>query len=62
MGQRRDMPYIWITWLTKLLVGENSCEWAAWFRANHECRSYDKVPSPFDARDGTFGTPNCQPG
>ena len=22
-------PYIWVTWLTRLLVGENSCEWAA---------------------------------
>ena len=48
MAQRRDSPYIWVTWLTKLLVGENSCEWAAWFRANHEGRSWNKVPSTFD--------------
>ena len=51
MAQRRDKPYIWVTWLTKLLVGENSCEWAAWFRANHEGQSYDKVPSTFDATE-----------
>ena len=51
MAERRDEPYIWVTWLTKLLVGENSCEWAAWFRANHESRSYDKVPSNFDATE-----------
>lgn len=51
MAQRRDMPYIWVTWLTKLLVGENSCEWAAWFRANHEGRSYDKVLSDFDSTE-----------
>jgi hypothetical protein len=51
MAERRDKPYIWVTWLTKLLVGENSCEWASWFRANHESRSYDKVPSNFDATE-----------
>ena len=51
MAQRRDTPYVWVTWLTKLLVGENSCEWAAWFRANHEGQSYDKVPSTFDATE-----------
>ena len=24
----RDFPYIWATWLPRLLTGENSCEWA----------------------------------
>ena len=48
MPERRDTPYIWVTWLTKLLVGETSCEWAAWFRSNHEGRSYEKVPSDLD--------------
>jgi len=42
----RESPYIWVTWLNKLLVGENSCEWTAWFRANHT--EYAKVPSTFD--------------
>ena len=32
---RKSGPYIWVTWLTKLLVGENSCEWAGWHRAHH---------------------------
>ena len=49
MAERRDSTYIWVTWLTKLLVGENSCEWAAWFRANHEGRSWVKVPATFDS-------------
>ena len=49
MPVERTNPYIWVTWLTKLLVGENSCEWAAWFRSDHETWSYDKVPSTFDA-------------
>ncbi|MCL0099877.1 PD-(D/E)XK nuclease family protein [Dehalococcoidia bacterium] len=51
MAQKRDIPYLWVTWLTKLLVGENSCEWAAWFRANHESWSYEKTPSTFDATE-----------
>ena len=51
MAQTRESPYIWVTWLTKLLVGENSCEWAAWFHAHHESWSYDKVPSNFDANE-----------
>ena len=43
----RDNPYIWVTWLTRLLVGENSCEWAAWFRAHYE--GYETEPSSLDA-------------
>ena len=45
---RENGPYIWITWLTKLLTGEQSCEWAAWFRAHHESRSWERMPDPFD--------------
>ena len=46
--KRSGNPYIWVTWLTKLLVGENSCEWGAWFKAQHEGSSWEKVPSTFD--------------
>ena len=42
---RKNGPYIWVTWL---LVGENSCEWAAWFRAQHEGWSWVRVPNGFD--------------
>ncbi len=45
---RNGGPYIWATWLTKLLVGENSCEWASWFKAQHEASSWERVPSGFD--------------
>ena len=47
MPELRASPYIWVTWLTKLLVGENSCEWAAWFRSRYESSSYATVPSDF---------------
>ena len=46
MGLKRLDPYVWTMWLPKLLVGEDSCEWAVWFKANHE--QYDKVPSTYD--------------
>ncbi|MEN6369511.1 MAG: PD-(D/E)XK nuclease family protein [Thermotogota bacterium] len=46
MAVRRTDPYIWVTWLTKLLAGESQCEWAAWFRAHHS--DYDRLPSDFD--------------
>ena len=49
MAKRRaDGPYLWVTWLTRLLVGESACEWAAWFRAQHEGGSWARAPSAFD--------------
>ena len=41
-------PYIWVSWISKLLVGEVSCQWGAWFRAQFEGSSWEKVPSDFD--------------
>ena len=40
-------PYIWATALAKLFTGENSCEWAGWFRAHHQ--GWTKPPSDFDS-------------
>jgi PD-(D/E)XK nuclease superfamily len=28
------LPYVWTTWISKLLAGDNSCEWAAWYKVN----------------------------
>ena len=48
MAERRSQgPYIWATTLAKLLTGENSCEWAGWFKAHHQ--SWVKPPSDFDS-------------
>lgn len=47
MTTKRDQPYIWVTWLTKLLVGENSCEWAAWFKAHYT--NFRRAPDDFDS-------------
>lgn len=42
----RKAPYIWVTWLVRLLSGENHCSWAAWFKAHY---TFQKVPSNFDS-------------
>ena len=31
----RETPYTWTSWLAKLLIAENSCEWAIWFKAHY---------------------------
>ena len=46
MAQRREHPYVWATWLTKLLTGENSCKWAIWFKAHYQ--DWPKPHSDFD--------------
>ena len=46
---QRDFPYIWATWLPRLLIGENSCEWAVWFKAHHQ--NWDRVVSDFNQAD-----------
>ena len=46
MPQRREHPYIWATWLPRLLTGENSCEWAVWFKAHYV--EWTRRPSDFD--------------
>lgn len=37
----RRRPYVFVTWITKLLSGEQKCWWAAWYKTNHK---YDKRP------------------
>ena len=46
MAVPRETPYIWATWLPRLLTGENSCEWAVWFKAHHQ--GWTRQPSQFD--------------
>ncbi len=46
MARPRESPYLWATWLARLLAGEAHCEWAGWFRAHHQ--DWEKPPSDFD--------------
>jgi len=45
MAEPRANPYVWATWLSKQLAGEEACRWKLWFRANH---TYERIPSGFD--------------
>ena len=46
MATQRSGPYIWVSWLSRLLVGDAYCEWAAWFKAHYT--EYARVPSSFN--------------
>lgn len=46
MTRRRDRPFVWLSWLSRLMAGEKSCLWSAWFRANFE--DFEKAPNDFD--------------
>ena len=46
MATPRSGPYIWVTWLSRLLVGDAYCEWAAWFKSHYT--EYARVPSSFN--------------
>jgi hypothetical protein len=41
----RSNPFIWVSWLSKLMAGEKQCEWASWFRSHY---IWEKVPSGLD--------------
>ena len=41
----RPSPFIWVTWLSKLMAGERQCQWASWFRCHYE---WNKMPSGCD--------------
>ena len=45
---RSNGPCFRVTWLTKLLAGEDSREWSAWFRAAHESGRWEQVPGDCD--------------
>lgn len=47
MTQLRSNPFVRVTWLKQLLVGDHSCEWATWFKAHHT--GHLKPPNDFDA-------------
>ena len=46
MAQRREHLHIWAAWLPRLLTGENSCEWAGWFKAHYH--GWTRTPTEFD--------------
>ena len=51
MTKPRDGPFVWITWLSKRMVGEVTCRWAPWFRTHYT--GYTKAPSDFQLAQWT---------
>ena len=49
-GVERSNPFIWVSWLSKLMAGEKQCEWATWFRSHY---TWDKLPSGLDVAKWT---------
>lgn len=39
MAGPRDSVYVWVTWLTGVLAGDDHCVWQPWYKAHH---TYDK--------------------
>ena len=61
MPQPREHPYIWATWLARLLAGETHCQWAGWFRAHYQ--DWTRPPSDFDNAKWMLGPHHTrQPG
>ena len=49
MPQLRDSgPYIYPTWLPKLLAGLDRCEWKVWFQVQHDGKTWQKLDSGFN--------------
>jgi len=46
MTCKRQTPYIWVTWLSKVMAGEQACLWASWFKTHHQ--SFQKADQGFD--------------
>jgi hypothetical protein len=44
---RRPEPFIWVSWLARVMAGRVSCEWQYWFQTHN--RLLSKYPSNFDA-------------
>jgi hypothetical protein len=36
MTSPRVEPYVWVSWVTKVLAGESTCVWSAWLRAHYQ--------------------------
>lgn len=47
MTTRKQTPSVWLTWLVKLLAGEEHCRWHQWFKAHYQY--YEKAESDFDS-------------
>lgn len=45
-NEPKSPPFVWVTWLAKLMADELQCHWSAWFRSHY---TYEKLSSNFDS-------------
>ncbi len=43
----RGKPYVWATWLSRVMTGNVSCQWQYWFLARHKL--IEEQPATFDS-------------
>jgi PD-(D/E)XK nuclease superfamily len=40
----RSSPFVWVTWLTKLISGEHKCAWVLWFQLRYQIPKEPETP------------------
>jgi predicted RecB family nuclease len=46
MSAPRSTPFLWVTWLSKVMAGEQACYWSSWFKAHYQ--DYTKLAGSGD--------------
>ena len=49
--QKRDKVFIWPSWVSKLVAGEEQCYWKYWIKAHY---TFDKLPNDFNLAKWTI--------
>ncbi len=47
MAEKRNSPYIWVSWLAEIMSGDLSCHWKVWFKTHNKLTK--KQSSDFDS-------------
>jgi hypothetical protein len=45
MTQKREHPYVWVTWLPNIMLGSKVCQWGVWFKSHY--KDFARRPSDF---------------
>ena len=46
MAIPRSDPYMWVTWLSKIMSGQTACQWQGWFQTHNQLT--ERHPQSFD--------------
>ena len=47
MKEERKQPFVWPSWISKLIAGEDHCFWKVWFKSHFQ--KFDKTPNTFNS-------------